>query len=152
MEKTWKFDHVGVIVKDLDSAIKYYQSIGIGPFTPNPSGEITDRELHGKPANYKLKGVYTMMGSVKFELIQPVEGDSVQKEFFDSKGEGINHIGFIVGGDLDKEVAKLEAQGFEVICSGKRAPAGGFVYVNTDKIGGVQIELMTYPISPNRKR
>ena len=29
-----KPDHIGVIVKDMDSAVQYYQSFGLGPFEP----------------------------------------------------------------------------------------------------------------------
>ena len=28
------FDHVGVVVRDMDRAIEYYQSLGAGPFEP----------------------------------------------------------------------------------------------------------------------
>lgn len=138
---SWKFDHVGAVVKDLDKAIEYFQSLGIGPFIANPSKVATDRKVYGKPANIKLKGAEAHLGPIKFELIQPVEGESVQKEFLMNKGEGVNHIGFIVD-DLDKEVTKLEEKGFKVISSGKIPPSGGFAYVGTNKVGGVVIELI----------
>ena len=138
---SWKFHHLGVVVKDLDKAIEYYQSLGIGPFVSNPSEVATDRKVYGKPANIKLKGAEAHLGPIKFELIQPVEGESVQKEFLESKGEGMNHIGFVVN-DLEKEVRKLEEKGFSVISSGKIPPSGGFAYVGTNKVGGVVIELI----------
>lgn len=138
---SWKFDHVGAVVRDLDKAMKYFQSMGIGPFTTNPSEVATDRKVYGKPANIKLKGAEAHLGPIKFELIQPVEGESVQKEFLKSKGEGMNHIGFIVD-DLETEVKKLEEMGFSVISSGKIPPSGGFAYVGTNKVGGVIIELI----------
>jgi 4-hydroxyphenylpyruvate dioxygenase-like putative hemolysin len=138
---SWTFHHVGVVVRDLDKAMKYFQSIGIGPFTANPSEVATDRKVYGKPANIKLKGAEAQLGPIKFELIQPVEGESVQKEFLENKGEGMNHIGFIVD-DLETEVRKLEKKGFSVISSGKIPPSGGFAYVGTNKVGGVIIELI----------
>lgn len=137
MEKTWKLDHVGVVVKDLEKAIEYYQSLGMGPFVPNPSESAADRKIYGKPApNVKVKGVVAQMGPIKFELMQPIEGESLQKEFLKSKGEGINHIGFVVD-DLEGEMAKLEEKGFKVISGGKIPPNGGFAYFDTDKLGGV---------------
>lgn len=138
---SWKFDHVGGVVRDLDKAIEYFQSLGIGPFVSNPSEVAMDRKVYGKPANIKLKGAEAHLGPIKFELIQPVEGESVQKEFLESKGEGMNHIGFVVN-DLDKEVTKLEEKGLKVISSGKIPPSGGFAYVGTNKVGGVIIELI----------
>lgn len=136
--KSWKFDHVGVVVKDLEKAIDYYQSLGIGPFilyTPGP----VDRKIYGKPANIKLKGAAAPMGPISLELIQPVEGESLQKEFLESKGEGVNHIGFMVD-DIDKEVEKLEKEGFKLIVSGEN-PRRVFAYFDTTKIGGIIIQL-----------
>ncbi len=138
---SWKFDHIGVVVRDLDQAIKYYRSLGFAAFSANPSAVVTDRKVYGKPANIKLKGAETQLGAIQFEMLQPVEGESVQKEFLAKRGEGINHIGFVVE-DLDQEVAKLEARGFPVVSSGKIPPRGAFAYVDTSKIGGVFIELI----------
>ena len=138
---SWRLDHVGVLVRDLDKAVDSFQSLNIGPFGPNESKMITDRKVYGKPANIKLKGMFAPMGPVRLELIQPIEGESVQKEILDSKGEGINHIAFTVD-DLDKEVKKLEEQGFKVVSSGKMAPSYAFAYIDTRKIGGFIIELI----------
>ena len=139
---TWKFTHIGVVVRDLDQAIEYFQSLlGIGPFTPNASEGVTDRKVHGKPAKIKLRGAGADLGSIKLEVLQPVEGNSVQKEFLDSKGEGINHIGFTVD-NLEEEVKKLEERGFRAVSTGKIPPNGGFAYMATEKVGGVMIELI----------
>ena len=138
---TWKFTHVGTIVKDLDQAIGYFQSLGIGPFVPNASEVVTDRKVYGKPAKIKLRGAAAPLGPIRFEVMQPVEGNSVQKEFLESKGEGINHIGFIVD-NLEEEVKKLEECGFRAVSTGKIPPNGGFAYMDTNKIGGVMIELI----------
>ena len=136
-EKTWKLDHVGVVVKDLQEAIKFYEVLGIGPFVANPSERATNRKIRGKPAeNVKVKGACAQMGPIQFELMQPVEGESVQKEFMQRRVEGINHISFLVD-DIDGKVAELEAKGFKVISSGKVPPKGAFAYMDTDKIGGI---------------
>jgi len=137
-----RIDHVGVVVKDMDRAIEYYSSLGIGPFEPLRV-TVTERKVWGKRVeNIKLKVRVTQMGPVQFELIEPVEGESIQKEFLESKGEGINHLGFFVD-DIDKEVAKLVKKGFKVISSG-RWLGGGFAYFDTDKVGGVQTELIQW--------
>ena len=46
------------------------------------------------------------MGQIKLELIQPVEGESIPKQFLDSRGEGVLDICSYVD-NLDKAVAKL---------------------------------------------
>ena len=137
-------DHVGVVVKDMDKAIEYYESLGIGPFESLNVTSI-DRKVYGRPApDVRNLSSVAQLGSVQFELIQPVSGESIQKEFLEKCGEGINHLGFFVD-DLHKEVAELIKKGFEVISSAKFLGGGGFAYFNTNKIGGVIFELIQWP-------
>ena len=137
----WKFHHVGVLVADLDEAIKYYQSLGIGPFVSVKGSTIVDRMVYGKPApDVKNRASLGQLGPIKIDLTQPVSGKSIQREFLEKHGEGINHIAFQVD-DLEKETAKLVERGFKVVSSAKFVGGGGFAYFDTDKVGGVQIEL-----------
>ena len=135
---------VGVVVRDIDKAVEYYSSFGIGPFEPlNVS--IIEREVYGKPAE-DVKNIVKVaqVGKVDLELVQPAAGESIQKEFLERHGEGINHLGFFVD-DLNQEVAKLVEKGFKVIMSAKFIGGGGFAYLDTDKVGGVQFELIQWP-------
>ena len=139
-----RIDQVGVVVRDLERAVEYYSSFGIGPFHPLHVTRV-ERTVYGKPAD-DVKNIsrVAQMGHVQLELIQPVSGESVQKEFLDKRGEGINHLGFLVN-DVDKEVAKLVAKGFKVISSVKYLGGGGVAYLDTDRIGGVLFELIQWP-------
>ena len=139
-----KIDHIGILVRDVDKAVEYYESLGIGPFKPVPRIAI-DRVVRGKPADdvHHLASI-APMGSVKLELVQPVSGESVQKEFLDKHGEGINHLGFLVD-DFEKEVARLVGKGYKVISSAKFAAGGGLAYLDTDRVGGVIFELLQWP-------
>ena len=142
-----KVCQVGVIVKDVDKAVEYYQSLGIGPFESSKTAHlVTDRKVYGKPADdVKNKArLAQMMGQLYLELVQPVEGESIQKDFLETKGEGINHLGFFVD-DIDKETAKLVEKGFKVISSTRYAGGGGIAYFDTDKVGGVIFELIQPP-------
>lgn len=131
--------HVGVVVRDMDKAIEYLSSLGIGRFEPHTPRALTERLFRGNSTDMRLKISTAKIGQVGLELIQPVEGESAAKEFLDRKGEGIQHIGFAVD-DLDKEVARLAKQGVKVLMSGRWA-GGGFAYLETDAVGGIIIEL-----------
>ena len=135
---------IGVLVRDMDKAVKFYESLGIGPFE-SLNVSATDRKVYGKPAD-DVKNMVRVakVGQLQFELIQPVSGQSVQKEALESKGEGINHLGYFVD-DIEKETAKLIAMGYKAISTGKFAGGGGFAYFDTDRIGGVQFELIQWP-------
>lgn len=135
-----KLRDVVVVVRDLDKAIEFYQSLGIGPFEANVSAAVMDRRVYGKSSNAKLKGAKTQIGPVELNLIEPVEGESVQREFLDRKGEGINKLGFEVN-DLDKEVAKMEEKGLKVISFGRFPSGGGFAYFDTREVGGIILAL-----------
>jgi len=139
-----KVDQVGVIVKDMDKAIEYYQDLGIGPF--KPMGTIAvDRRVYGKPAdNVKNLARIAHLGNVELELLQPISGESIQRQSLERHGEGIDHLGFFVD-DIDKETARLVEKGFKVISSGKYVGGGGFALFDTDKVGGVLFELVQRP-------
>jgi catechol 2,3-dioxygenase-like lactoylglutathione lyase family enzyme len=140
-----QIDQVGVVVRDIDAAVEYYSSFGIGPFEPINVARF-DREVYGKRVDENFKNIVRVaqMGRVQFELVQPVSGESVQKDFLENRGEGVNHLGFFVD-DLDREVSELVGRGFKVINSVKYVGGGGIAYFNTDKIGGVMFELIQWP-------
>jgi catechol 2,3-dioxygenase-like lactoylglutathione lyase family enzyme len=144
MHQNWKFHHISVIVKDIRKATEYYQSLGIGPFPPliGPEGTVTltEKKVRGKPVDYQIDLRQAEVGGLNLEVIQPLEGDTPVKEFLEKKGEGIQHIGFFVD-DLDQETTKLAENGFIITQSGE-SPAVKWAYYDTDKVGGVSIELM----------
>ena len=142
-----KIDHVGVIVRDMDKAIEYYQSLGIGPFERLKNVVPIQNKVLGKPIkldDIKFRVRIARMGRGGFELIQPVAGKSLWKEFLETKGEGINHLGFLVD-DIDKETAKLEEKGFKVLWSSRFQNGGGATYFDTAQVGGVILELVQWP-------
>jgi methylmalonyl-CoA/ethylmalonyl-CoA epimerase len=149
MNKNWKFLHSCVVVKDMDKAIKHYEALGVGPFPPflgGPKGmPVTDKTVRGKPSDYDmdLRLAQGEMGGMGFELIQPLKGRSVYTEFLEKKGEGLHHLAYRVD-DLDVETAEMEKRGFKVIQTGAMAN-GRWAYFDTDKVGGMIIELCGSP-------
>ena len=147
MESNWKFHHVGVAIKDADKTFEYYQSLGIATLVSEMffnSSDFVDFKVNGKPcdslATAKIR--FVQVGPIHFELVQPVKGESPQKEFLASRGEGVNHIAFTVD-DLDRETAKLVAKGVPVVFSGKPQMGKAFAYFDTRQDGGdIMIKLM----------
>lgn len=140
-----KFHHISVIVKNIDEAVEYFQALGIGPFEPSNLVHI-DRKLYGKPTPSDVKNIVkaTKLGPIGIELLQPVSGESPQKKFLESRGEGIHHIAFIVD-DIKEATSIMIEAGFKVISSSNNEGGGGMAFFNTDKVGGVQIELEELP-------
>lgn len=98
---------IGMVVRDLQATVKRYtDDYGIGPWTffevkPEEATEL--REM-GEP----LRGGYlcatTKVGSVWWELTQPLNSESLLGRFLAEKGEGVHHIA-VVTPDYDGAVA-----------------------------------------------
>ena len=146
MENDWKFHHLAVVVWDMDKAVEYYQSLGIATCQPEfmlDSSRYTDYEVYGKTPDTtdKTRMRFVQIGSFQIELVQPVEGEPIYKEFLNSKGEGAHHMAFTVD-DLDEETAKLVEKGIPVITRVKLSTGGGFAYFDTGKVGSLITELI----------
>ena len=147
MENNWKFHHMAVVVRDMDKAVEYYQSLGIATFQPEfmlDSSTYTDYKVYGKTPDSidKTRMRFVQIGSFQLELVQPLEGEPIYKEFLKSKGEGIHHIAYIVD-DLEGETAKLAKKDIPVITRVYRGSTGaGFAYFDIRKVGNVIIELI----------
>ncbi len=132
---------VGVVVRDIDKAARFYERLGIGPFVEGPSAHALERKIYGKDIrDARVKGLIAQMGSVEFELLQPVSGDTIQAEFLEKHGEGVVHLCAHTD-DLDRDVADLTALGYQVISSAILADGGKFAYFDTREVGGLILEL-----------
>ena len=135
MEESWKLHHIAVIVRDIDKAVEYYQSLGIAS---------VGREVVFPEAKPKIRAKFVQIGPVPIEFIQPIEGESSNyKEFLDSKGEGVQHIAFAVD-NLDEEMSKLVDKGVSVIVKGKAPAAFGSstAHFDTRQVGDFAIQLI----------
>jgi methylmalonyl-CoA/ethylmalonyl-CoA epimerase len=135
MGKSWKLHHIAVVVKDIDKAVQYYQSLGIA---------MVGREVIFPEAKPKIRAKFVEIGSVPIEFIQPIAGESSSyKEFLDDKGEGVQHVAFAVD-DLEEEIGKLEAKGVSVLVKGKAPAAFGSLsaHFDTRQVGDFAIQLI----------
>ncbi len=145
MAGNWKFRGAGVVVRDLDKAVDYYQSLDVATFQPEvmfDSSELTDLKVHGKTPDTTARARTRMLriGPVELEFIQPLEGEAIHKEFLESRGEGISDIAFTVD-DLDKETANLVDKGVPAILSGKPESGCAFAYFDIRKHGSTMLQL-----------
>jgi methylmalonyl-CoA/ethylmalonyl-CoA epimerase len=139
--------HTAIVVRDIAKTIKFYESLGMGPFVTPPPITIKKRTDHGKAGMSgatQIKEAIGDMGTVRVQLIQPIEGKSIYQEFLDNKGEGVHHFAFIVD-DVDKEEARFVDKGIEILSSVRLEGGGGHIIVNTAVIGGILLELMQPP-------
>ncbi|MFA4835650.1 MAG: VOC family protein [Dehalococcoidia bacterium] len=136
-------DQVGIIVADLDKAIKFYSSrFGWGPFKVI-NANLEGCMYRGKPADCKLKIAFGRSGPIEIELFQVIEGPSPHADFLREKGEGIQHVRFSVD-NLDEILAEWAKDGIEPVWE-RRSPVASTAYVDTQKAGGgIMVELIQF--------
>lgn len=142
-----KVDQLGFVVQDMGKAMAHFQSLGIGPFDPPRNFAYAERELYGKPVepeSVKIKIMVAPMGQVQLELIQPLVGQSPWMTFLQTKGEGINHLGFFVP-DVNGEEARLVGLGYEIVYRSRYTRGGGAVYFDVGNPGGLLFEIVQWP-------
>ena len=131
---------IGIIVKDVQKAISGLAQIGIGPFAPLKAPPTVRWEENGKPIEVKLKMQFSSNGSLEIELIEPIS-QCMQKEFLDTKGEGIQHLSYFVK-DIDREVRRLSGLGYKLVQRGWRANSGGYAFFDTRDSIGFMLEII----------
>ncbi len=134
MEKNWELHHIAVIVRDIDKAVEYYQSLGIAK---------VGREVEFPEEKPQIRAKFVEIGGLPIEFLQPLHGETPYKEFLDSQGEGVQHVAFAVD-DLDEEMAKLVGKGVSVMVKGKAPAAFGAesAHFNTRQTGNFAIQLI----------
>ena len=94
-----KIDHVAVIVKDLDAAVKSYSDMfgfEVVQTMEGPGGEF--------------KSVHVRVNDITLEFLEPLIAESSYGRFFKERGGGLHHVSFATD-DIDGELKSLKAQG-----------------------------------------
>ena len=131
--------HICIVVKDIEKTKGYYESIGIGPWVEYPPlVEYTKLNVIDEKGFFASRFVYTHIGNLQLQLAQPGEGKTIYKEFLETKGEGVFHIGFEVD-DIDTVEKQLTDNDLKVLASGRRDDGSGFSYLDTRQQAGVTL-------------
>jgi methylmalonyl-CoA/ethylmalonyl-CoA epimerase len=131
--------HICIVVKDIEKTKSYYESIGIGPWVNYPPlVEYTKLNVIDEKGFFDTHFVYTHIGNLQLQLAQPGEGKTIYKEFLETKGEGVFHVGFEVD-DIDAVEKQLTNNKMKVLASGRRDDGSGFSYLDTREQAGVTL-------------
>lgn len=135
-----------MVVEDLQTAMeRYWNTFGIGPwqvYTLQPPA-LSDTVIHGQPESYTMRLALAQVGDIQWELIEPLTGPSIYKEFLEQNGEGLHHIACAVE-DYDQALAALKEQGMGVLMAGAWNGAT-YSYMDTGKELGIILELFKIP-------
>jgi 4-hydroxyphenylpyruvate dioxygenase-like putative hemolysin len=79
-------------------------------------------------------------GSVMMELIEPLRGPSIYKEFLAEKGEGLHHV-HSRHENVREVLQAFKEMGIAVLMSGKYG-TGEFYYLDTEPMLGIIYEIV----------
>lgn len=124
-------DHLGIAVKSLSQARKFYEQLGLGPIEE----ETVPHE--------GVKVAMIPVGESRIELLEPTSPDSVIGKFLEKRGEGLHHVAIHVS-DLTHTIETLKASGTRFVSDEIKIGAGGhlYVFVHPSSAGGVLLELV----------
>ncbi len=140
-----KVIQVAIVVRDVEASSKLWAELLDLPVpeirTTRPGHEV--KEIYrGKPSEGQVKLTFFDLGQVVLELLQPISEGTSWKEFLDTKGEGVQHLGFQVE-DPVRASAELEKAGYPIIHQGRYdSDDGTYIYHETLDALGVVIELL----------
>ena len=146
---------VAWVVQDVERAVQdYYRTFGIGdwvfytyqkPFVPRMT-------YRGQDVDYAMRVALSYFGPMRVEFIEPLRGPSINHEFVERAGYGVQHLGFLVD-DMESALADARSAGFEVIQDGAGFGLDGdghYAYLDTAERFGTTFELIERPARRRR--
>ena len=126
----FSIDHLGVAVKSLEQAKRFYQALGL---------EIRHEET---VAAEKVRLAMVPLGESRIELLEPTADDSPIAKFLARRGEGLHHVALRVD-DLPARVEEMKRAGTRFVADEIKIGAGGhaYIFVHPASAGGVLLEL-----------
>lgn len=125
-----KIDHIGVAVKSIEEARKFWETMGL---------TVTGIE---EVAEQKVKTAFLPIGASEVELLESTDPEGAIAKFIEKKGEGIQHVAFRVQ-NIEEVLAELKAKGVRLIDEKPRIGAGGakIAFLHPKATFGTLVEL-----------
>jgi hypothetical protein len=143
-------DQVGIVVADLDRFLQNMKDLlGIDDFevVEYPPDDIKpETTYYDKPTEFKLRMAFRDFEKFQLEVIQPLEGKSVFKDYLEKNGPGLHHIRFTQK-NFDEADKSLREKGIPCIASGRGAHGSSqWAYYDTSALlEGLFIEIRKIP-------
>ena len=130
-------DHVGIAVRDLDSAIAWYHD-HLGMIVLH---EEVNEDQGIREAMLSVRGA--PVGSAVVQLMAPIDDSSAIAKFLDKRGPGMQQLAYSVS-DIEALTERLRDQGVRVLYDApRRGTANSRInFIHPKDAGGVLIELV----------
>ena len=143
--KLEKFDQIGILVRDIEKAAKFYGALLDFKSNPNIVEQSSTVSYKGKKVTFKMKKIMQNFGGKQFEIVEVIEstGDHLYKEFLDEGQIGLHHLG-IYTKNAQKFIEYFKKEyGIDVAQTGKAGKVD-FYYLDTRDVIGFYLELIAF--------
>ena len=124
-------DHVGVAVKNIDTALAFFKKV-----FDVPDADIELMEDQG------VRACLIEVGQTRLELLEPTGPESGVGRFIERRGEGLHHLAFNVT-DISGKLQTLQTLGVDLIDQTPRKGLSGTIaFVHPRSVFGILTELV----------
>jgi len=122
--------HIGIAVKDLEEAVKFYEKLGL---------KVDSVE---EVPSQKVRVAFIQIGEVRIELLEATSEESPIAKYIEKRGEGIHHLALETD-NLRDSLKKTQEQGIRLIDKEPRKGAhnANIAFVHPKSSHGVLLEL-----------
>ena len=133
-----RFTQVVFVVRDITAAETFFgETIGVRRLWKLEHLRAQDVEgtYQGQPGDWVMHLYLAYAKDTQIELIQPVAGRSIFQDFLDQRGEGVQHLAYVVANSAyEQAAAHLTGHGHPLI-QGCRIPEATVGYFDTTAAG-----------------
>lgn len=132
-----QISQIAVVSWDLQKTMEQYTKLlGWGPWNINRLEPplLHHTEVRGEQVDYSMLNAETSVGGMGFEILQPLEGPSIYREWLETHGEGLHHIAvmqhsFEESADFKQRFTEI---GSSVLMGGRIGETIEFYYLDTE--------------------
>jgi catechol 2,3-dioxygenase-like lactoylglutathione lyase family enzyme len=139
------FFQVAYVVRDMAEAeARFQQWMGVPSWFRMENMEFgADCSYRGRPSDSAAHLSVGWLRDTQVELIEPLRGESLYREFLEAKGPGLHHIAFDVP-DFAASIAALCEAGLELLAKGRVGPGSEFAYFDCETAGASVVEILGF--------
>jgi len=124
-------DHVGVAVKNIDTALAFFKKVF----------DVPDAHI-GLMEDQGVRACLIEVGQTRLELLEPTGPESGVGRFIERRGEGLHHLAFNVT-DISGKLQTLQTLGVDLIDQTAREGLSGTIaFVHPRSVFGILTELV----------
>jgi methylmalonyl-CoA/ethylmalonyl-CoA epimerase len=139
------FFQVAYVVRDIAEAeTRFQQWLGVPSWFRMDNMEFgADCSYRGRQSDSAAHLSVGWLRDTQVELIEPLRGESLYREFLEAKGPGLHHLAFDVP-DFAATVAALCEDGLELLMQGRVGPGSEFAYFDCETAGASVVEILGF--------